>query len=169
MAQELCILSNGPIKIKDNVVMLYSVDHNSYPSFQNCLNRNDNLGRHFHKRWLFLVADSRCGQYCYYAGPTPCLMLSLIFVLSTINFTAGSTTGLFSLPPCYHCSSFVTVPPLLLLPLFLLHLLLLLPLFLLHLLHPLLLCLLRSSWIRRAELQPGRDHRVQVGQMEMVG
>ena len=149
VAQELCILSNGPIKIKDNVVMLYSMDHNSYPSFQNCLNRNDNLGRHFHKRWLFLVADSRCGQYCYYAGPTPCLMLSLICVLLTICVTAGSTTGLFSVPPfwCYHYSSFVRAPPLLLL----------------------LLCLLMSSWIRQAELQPGRDHRVQVDQMEMVG
>ena len=31
---------------KDNVVMLYSVDHNS---FQKCLNRNDNLGRRYTK------------------------------------------------------------------------------------------------------------------------
>ena len=45
LAQKLYILSNGPIK----VVMLYSVDHNSYPSFQKCLNRNDNLGRRFTK------------------------------------------------------------------------------------------------------------------------
>ena len=86
-ALQVYILSNGPIKFKDNFVMLYSVNQNSYSGFQKCPKRNDRLGRYFNKT----VADSRCGQYCYYAGPTPCLMLSLIFVLSTIYVTAGST------------------------------------------------------------------------------
>ena len=49
-------LAQGLYIFKDNVVMLYSVDHNSYPGFQKCFNRNDNLGRRFTKVGFSLLS-----------------------------------------------------------------------------------------------------------------